>query len=163
MAIPHIFNTQPAGNVPAQYLDDDFAYVLAQTAASVLLVQQQIQSGSLTWCGTAGGTPNAFTLTTPTPTGVTASTAYAAGQTWQFIAVGTSTGAVTVNVDGLGAVPVLKRTSAGLVPLASGDIVIGLYHSITYDGTEFVIDFIFSAGGSGGSGTFLTNQFFPWF
>jgi len=57
----------------------------------------QVQAEAYIWCGTAGGTKNALTLT-PTP----AITAYAAGQRFRFKAGSTaSDDAVTVAVSGL--------------------------------------------------------------
>jgi hypothetical protein len=57
----------------------------------------QVADGALTWCGTAGGSKNALTLT-PTP----AITAYAAGQRFWFKAGSTqSDDAVTIAVSGL--------------------------------------------------------------
>ena len=35
MTVPYIFATQPSGNVPAAYLDADFAYLLSQIAPTV--------------------------------------------------------------------------------------------------------------------------------
>lgn len=64
-------------------------------------------------------------------------TAYAAGQTFNFIAVANNTGAVTINISGLGAKNIYKRNSGGNVALTSGDIVSGQVYTIIYDGTQF--------------------------
>lgn len=100
---------------------------------SAALGQVQDQAG--TWCGTAGGTANAITLT-PVP----AITAYVAGQKFGFIALATNAGPVTIAVSGL-------ATKAGQnyeAALAAGELVIGHQYEITYDGTAFQ----FSAAGS---------------
>lgn len=91
----------------------------------------QVQDSSLLWCSTAGGTADAFTLM-PSP----AITAYAAGQAFHFLAVGTNTGAVTVNISGVGAKAVQASGSA----LAGGEIVSGKLYSIRYDGTQFQLE-----------------------
>lgn len=91
----------------------------------------QVQDSSLLWCSTAGGTADAFTLT-PSP----AITAYAAGQAFHFLAVGTNTGAVTVNVSSVGAKAVQASGSA----LTGGEIVSGKLYAIRYDGTQFQLE-----------------------
>lgn len=75
---------------------------------------------------------------TNTVTGSTAATsavsAYAAGQVFRFVAAGANTGAVTLNVNGLGAKAVTKR---GATALAAGDIAAGSVVTVVYDGTQF--------------------------
>jgi len=88
----------------------------------------QVQDGSFIWCGTAGGTANAITLT-PTP----AITAYAAGQTFIFKAgANSSSSTITFAISGL-------STIAGQVNFAActtGDIVANKLYSITLDTTS---------------------------
>lgn len=86
------------------------------------------QDGGVHWCGTAGGTGNAITLT-PTP----AITSYAAGQVFRFIAGSSNTSIVTVAVSGLS----VKAVQKGGGPLASGDIGIGKTYELLYNGTAF--------------------------
>jgi hypothetical protein len=89
----------------------------------------QVQDGAFIWCGTAGGTADALTLT-PTP----AITAYAAGQVFRFIAgAAPNTGATTVAVSGLTA----KAIQSAGVALSAGAIVAGREYQILYDGTQF--------------------------
>ena len=88
----------------------------------------QVQDSALTWCGTAGGTADALTLT-PTPS----ITAYAAGQTFRFIAASANTGAVAVAVSGLAAKAIQLNGSA----LSASDIESGKIYALTYDGTQF--------------------------
>jgi hypothetical protein len=91
----------------------------------------QVQDSSLIWCGTAGGTADALTLT-PTP----AITAYTAGQTFRFTAgASPNTGAATVAVSGLAAKNIYSSGSA----LAAGAIEAGKQYEIVYDGTQFQI------------------------
>lgn len=93
-------------------------------------VTGQIQDGSYIWCGTAGGTVDAITLT-PSP----AITAYAAGQKFAFISSGANTGAVTVEVSGISGAEDL--TKLGATALSAGDIPADAVVEIRYDGTQF--------------------------
>jgi hypothetical protein len=73
-----------------------------------------IQSSGFTWCGTAGGTANAITLT-PVP----AITTYQAGQVFRFQAQLTNAGTTTVAISGLSAIAVQVNGAA----CAGGEIV----------------------------------------
>jgi hypothetical protein len=100
----------------------------------------QVQDGSFTWCGTAGGTADALTLT-PTP----AITAYATGQKFRFKAsANANTGAATVAVSGLTA----KALQLNDTALAAGDIAANKYYEALYDGTAFQIQRISAAASS---------------
>jgi len=59
---------------------------------------------------------------------------YTTGQTFRFIAAGANTGAVTLNINALGAKVVTK---GGAYALDSGDIGAGQICVVTYDGTQF--------------------------
>lgn len=90
----------------------------------------QVQDGSFTWCGTAGGSKNALTLS-PSP----AITAYATGQKFRFKAGSTaSDDAVTIAVSG-------QTAKAGEIDDAalSATVVIeaNKYYEALYDGTAF--------------------------
>ena len=61
-------------------------------------------------------------------------TAYATGQQFSFVAAGTNTTAVTLNIDGLGAKAV---TRTGAVALDAGALVSGQMAIVEYDGTRF--------------------------
>lgn len=91
----------------------------------------QVQDGGLTYGGTSSGTNTIVFSTSPT------FTAYAGGQVFRFIPGNTNSGAVTVNINSVGAVAIKKSTPAGLVALVSGDLVAGLIYTIEYDGTQF--------------------------
>ena len=88
----------------------------------------QAQDGGAIWGGTSGGTANAQTLTLSPPI-----TAYAAGQRFGFFAVATNTGALTININGLGAKAVQWRNLA----LTGNEIEINSAVEIVYDGTAF--------------------------
>jgi len=80
---------------------------------------------------------NLITVTgTNTLTGVSVPpyTAYVAGMTLSFIPVTTNTGAVTLDLDGLGAKNVFVGSSTALV---GGELVSGRIAQIQYDGTRF--------------------------
>jgi hypothetical protein len=97
--------------------------------------------------------------------------AYAAGQMFYFVATGDNTGAVTLNIDSLGAKAV---TRDGSVALAAGDIKSGEVVVVVYDGTRFqVVSQLNSAGNAtfanvsiasslyvGGVSTFVGNAGF---
>jgi hypothetical protein len=75
---------------------------------------------------------------------VPALTSYSAGQMFYFVAAGDNTGAVTINIDSLGAKAV---TRDGSVALAAGDIKSGEVVVVVYDGTRFqVVSQLNSAG-----------------
>lgn len=95
------------------------------------------------YVSSTGGTADVTTLT-PSP----AITAYAAGQTFKWVAVGANTTNVTINVSGLGAKALTKR---GAVALVAGDILASHLLRATYDGTRFQLEDI--AGVAAGDGT----------
>lgn len=101
-------------------------------------------SGPLAWLGDAKGSADALVL--ELKSSESALTAYAAGQRFQFKATATNTGAVTVRVNGLAAVPVKKAGTAGLVDLVGGDIRAGALYDLNHDGTYFQL------GGGVGAG-----------
>jgi hypothetical protein len=81
---------------------------------------------------------------TITAVGAPVVAAYAAGQMFYFVATGDNTGAVTLNIDSLGAKAV---TRDGSVALAAGDIKSGEVVVVVYDGTRFqVVSQLNSAG-----------------
>lgn len=71
---------------------------------------------------------------TITATAPAAFTAYAAGQSFGLVAAGNNTGAVTLNVNSLGAKDVTRRGATALVAndIKSGEVVL-----VVYDGTRF--------------------------
>lgn len=91
----------------------------------------QVQDNGPHYVATVGGTVDAITLT-PSP----AITAYVAGQRFQFLAAGANTGAVTVNVSGLGVKSVTNRDGA-FTALAVGTTATAVMQDIEYDGTRF--------------------------
>jgi len=83
----------------------------------------------------AGGTGNAITLTLAPPV-----ESYGAGLTLKFKAGANNTGATTVNVNGLGAKNIYKKSGGTVGALAADDIVNGGTYTITYDGAQFQLE-----------------------
>jgi hypothetical protein len=84
---------------------------------------------------------SAFTfLTSPSGTNTITATAslgmsaYATGQRFFFVAPAANTGAVTLNINAIGAKSVTKN---GTTALVAGDIAINAVAQVVYDGTQF--------------------------
>lgn len=112
---------------------DSLLWVCTSTGSTSTAVW--IRPGSTTgtqYCGTSTGTANAQILT-PAPV----LPAYVAGVSLAFVAGFTNTGALTVNVSGLGAKNVYKEGPTGPTALTGGEVVAGNILTIRYDGTRF--------------------------
>jgi hypothetical protein len=120
--------TTPTGNLPmGNFRHTGVADGAARTDYAAL---GQTQNGAFLWGGTAGGTANAATISLNPPLA-----AYAAGQRFAFVASAANTGAVTLNVNGLGATALNKGD--GTVALTAGDIPSGAIITAQHDGTRF--------------------------
>lgn len=86
-----------------------------------------VQSGRLAYLTGVSGT-NTIAAS------LTGFTTYAAGNAFRFVAAGTNTGPVTLNVN---AVAAKALTKAGLSPLVAGDLVANGTYEAIYDGTQF--------------------------
>jgi hypothetical protein len=130
--------TVPTANLPmGTYRHTGVGNAVARTEYAAM---GQVQDGAGIWCGTAGGTANALTLT-PTP----AITAYAAGQVFRFTAgASPNSGATTVAVSGLTA----QAIQASGAALTSGQIAAGRQYQVVYDGTNFQLSAISAAPGT---------------
>lgn len=100
-------------------------------------------ASTLIWAGTATGTANALLLDLPVESVIPS---YVEGQRFIFKAGFENTGAVTVNVEGLGVKSIKKNGSDNLI---AGDVKLGAVFELIYDGTNFQI-----VGGVGGGKTF---------
>jgi hypothetical protein len=88
----------------------------------------QAQNGAFKYDATDSGAADAYAIQlSPTVT------AYAAGQTFRFVAANASTGASTIDVDGLGTKAIEYQGSA----LTGAEITAGSTIEVTYDGTAF--------------------------
>ena len=99
----------------------------AGTVASDAARLDQVQGGAATFITVTG-------TDTLTGTVVPALSAYSTGNQFSFLVANTNTGAVTLNVDGIGAKAI---TRTGTTPLVAGDMVAGQAVEIIYDGTRF--------------------------
>jgi hypothetical protein len=88
----------------------------------------QVQAAAYQWCGTAGGTANALTLTPSPPI-----TAYAAGQVFRFKSgASANTGAATVAISGLAAIAIQRNGAA----LSGGEIDASQWYEIVLSDTS---------------------------
>lgn len=121
MALPNVFATTPAGNVPASQLDTNFTF----------LEVQGVQSAATT------GSANTYLLT-PADAWVTTYANYI-GRPLVIIPNVSNTSGSTLNVSGLGAITIKKNVGGGLVALTSGDLIIAIPYQVAFDGTQFVL------------------------
>ncbi|HEY8098497.1 MAG TPA: hypothetical protein VIE65_20730, partial [Methylobacter sp.] len=154
MAVPNSINdlsTTPSGNGPNG---------ATETPSSLDDYQRAIQAILKSECGAlaaVGGTPDVITLTTTPSFG--ASPPITAGKEIWFVATGTNTTNVTVNINGIGAVAVKKN---GITTLVAGDIPAGAVVCIKYDGTQFqLINAASLPVASSANSAFLTNLLYP--
>ena len=117
--------TTPTANIPMGTFK--FTNLGVGSAATDSATLGQVQA-STTKLVTVTGTDTITGTLTP------ALTAYTAGQMFYFVAGGANTGAVTLNIDGLGA---RNMTRHGSVALVAGDILSGEVCVVVYDGTRF--------------------------
>ena len=91
------------------------------TALNALVTPITPAQGGTTvyFASTSGGSANAQTVASPTPTGFT----LAVGKRVTFIAGFTNSGPLTVAPGGGSGIPVLNDTSTGPVPLTGGEVV----------------------------------------
>lgn len=111
-----------------------------------LLTTDTSAFNSTFWSGLSGGTPNVITINDPGFNGT-------GGSVINFKAVNTSTGPVTINPSGFGAIPVVVDTSIGPVPLTGGEIVQNNTLRIIYDPILNAFHLTNPATTSGGGGT----------
>lgn len=95
-------------------------------------------NGPLTFVGglnhgtSAGGTDSYAITLSPVPTGF----AYVSGTLYTFTADVANTDEATLNINGLGAVPIVKVRGGVSTALLTGDIRAGQVVQVTYDGTS---------------------------
>jgi hypothetical protein len=95
----------------------------------------QVQDGTYTTLGTAGGSADTYTAT-PSP----AITAYATGSRYIIKINADNTGASTLNISAVGAKNIKKYDGAGAkVDVEAGDLQQDQYYDIFYDGTDIVV------------------------
>ena len=124
--------TTPTANLPMGGFKH--TNTAAATATTDYARVDQCQNSEFQWLTSVSGTNTITAGASVTPS------AYAAGQTFRFISAGANSTAVTINVSGLGAKSLKKRMPGGLVELAPNDLFNGIEYSITYDGTQFILN-----------------------
>ena len=118
--------TTPTANIPMG--SNKITGLAVGTAAADAATLGQVQSTAAKLLASVSGAD------TITAQGAPTLAAYAAGQMFYFVAAGANTGAVTINIDSLGAKNI---TRDGTTALAAGDIQSGEVCVIVYDGTQF--------------------------
>ena len=118
--------TTPTANIPLGGFK--ITNLGAGTVASDAARLSQVQNSTTTTLISITGTDTITGTVTPTLT------AYTAGQVFSFVVAATNTGAVTLNINSLGATAV---TRTGSVALVAGDMVTGQIAVVEYDGTRF--------------------------
>lgn len=118
--------TNPTANLPmANFIHTGVGNATARNNYPAV---GQIQDQSFNWCGTAGGTANALTLT-PSP----AITAYATGQSFAFKAgASPNSAATTIAISGLATIAVQFDGAACI----GGEIRASKWYRITLDSTS---------------------------
>lgn len=106
---------------------DKVGHRLTAAQLNNILVSSDLQQNTKTWCGTAGGTVNALTLT-PAP----AVTAMVAGHKFIFKTSGVNTTPVTFAVSGLA--PFAGQNNG--VALNPGDLEASKWYEVLYDGVN---------------------------
>lgn len=103
---------------------------LARATVTTAL-RTDLNNDAPSWLGTVAGTNTLTGSATP------AATAYAAGQRFAFVVANANSGAVTINVNGLGAKNLYGPIGTAL---AANELTAGGLVSCRYDGTRFVMD-----------------------
>lgn len=111
--------------------DTNFVDASATVSGTVIVASwlDDVNTNTYTILGSIAGT-NAITGTGPS----TVTVAYPRGVAFRFLPVANNTGAVTINISGLG---VRNVTKQGANPLAAGDLVAGSWAYIAYDNVQF--------------------------
>ena len=108
---------------------------------SDLVLDRQSLEGNIPAAHTLGGYGNAlgdgfqYALSLDPPL-----TAYAEGLSISFQVDRANVGAVTLNIDGLGALALVKMDTDLVLDLAADDLLPGVIYQASYDGTRFQVD-----------------------
>jgi len=130
----------PTANIPmGGFRITDLAAGVSATDAVRLA---QLQGNTLNYMTVTGTDILLGSLTPPL-------LAYVTGAMFSFVVANTNTGAVTLNIDGLGA-KALHRN--GTEPVQAGDLTAGNVVVVIYDGTEFQLISVGFGGGATGAG-----------
>lgn len=118
--------TTPTANLPM----GGFKHTNVGTATNLTDYARtdQVQNGEFNWLTSVAGSDTITASASISPS------AYTPGQGFRFVAAGANTGAVTLNVSGLGAKAVTKNGTSALV---ADDIPANSVINVIYDGTQF--------------------------
>lgn len=116
------------GNAAIAGANNDITQLLALTTPI-----SPTQGGTTFFTGaTSGGAANAQTITV-TPNGFGLTSGYRIG----FFAGFANTDLTTINVNGAGAKNLFRRTQVGVVAAVGGELNVGQWAEMVYDGTQF--------------------------
>lgn len=124
----------PAGSLVANGIYT-FAYDANGTRWQVQGITTAATANGYFYGTNSGGSANAQTLASVTPSGYTKTQ----GNAIAFTAGFTNTGSTTLNVNSTGATAVKIDTGSGLAALTGGEIVSGNDYVVYYDGTQYVL------------------------
>lgn len=130
------------GNAPTPGSTNAYWALLMLDGVDGTTSAAQVQNQSFVYCGTAGGTANALTLT-PSP----AAGSLVDGMAFAFRASANNTTAVTVNLSGLGAVALVDPSGVALIAAA---LKLNCIYTIVYNSTLAKWQ---QLGGGGGGNT----------
>ena len=134
----------------AGIVDSGFATVASVDAVADDLATHQADYLKHTGYAVATGSANAY-IATLNP----ALSAYAEGVSLRLKINIANTGASTVNVNGLGAKPILKSNGSAV---ASGNLKLGSVYTLAYDGTSFILQGEGGEYGTAVAGDVLTGK-----
>lgn len=127
-----ILNTNPvvldSGGRAVIYGSGAYRQVVKDQNGNVIwdqLTSDTSSASNLGWGATSSGTANTQTISSGSFTGVD-------GQTLYFLAGYSNTGAMTLNVNGTGAIAVLKDGRGGPIFLTGGEVIAGNIVGVTY-------------------------------
>lgn len=107
-----------------------YKFVVSDSAGNLIETRDNVVNAQLiTYYGVDSGSANTYILTAATPY-----TTYQNGELVFFVPSQTNTGPSTVNINGLGPIPIVTITGA---PVAAGQIVAGLMTEIIYFNGSF--------------------------
>lgn len=110
-------------NVAYKFVEAD------QSGNSIGTTDQVVNSQLITYYGVDSGAANAYILTATTPY-----TTYQNGELIYFVAANTNTGPSTLNVNGLGVIPIVTITGS---PIGAGQIQAGIMAQVIYFNGNF--------------------------
>lgn len=107
-----------------------YKFILSDAQGGLIWSRDQVVNAQLiTYYGVDTGAANAYILTAATPY-----TTYTNGELVFFVPTNTNTGASTININGLGAIPIVTITG---LPVGAGQITAGIMTELIYFNGSF--------------------------